>query len=115
MQGRKGKVVYKRDGTKRYEIDGREVTERQFKRAFPSRLDLAQGAMPHMAASYNLRSEALAVAKEQIPEAAEFAKKRGVPTAFDQIGRPIFTSRDHRRKYMKIHGHFDKDGGYGDG
>jgi hypothetical protein len=61
-----------------------------------------------------LHSEAMAVHPKQIKEAMEFAKKHGVPTNFDAQGRPIFTGRAHRARYMKAHGFYDKSGGYGD-
>lgn len=61
-----------------------------------------------------LHSEAMAVHPKQIQEAIEDAKKHGVPTNFDKEGRPIFTSRAHRAKYMKAYHHYDKCGGYGD-
>lgn len=61
-----------------------------------------------------LHSEALAVNPKQIPEAIEDARKKGVPTDFDKLGRPIFTSRAHAKAYQKAYGYFNRDAGYGD-
>lgn len=61
-----------------------------------------------------LHSDALGVHPKQIKEASEHAAKLGVPTEFDKLGRPIFTSRAHRKRYCASYGAFDKDGGYGD-
>lgn len=61
-----------------------------------------------------LKSVALAVLPSQVKEATEDARKRGVPTDFTKDGRPIFNDRDHRSRYMKEYGYFDKDAGYGD-
>jgi hypothetical protein len=62
-----------------------------------------------------LRSEAMAVHPKQIKEAEESAKRKGVPTEFDTMGRPEFVSREHRKRYMRAYGFHDNDGGYGDG
>ena len=51
-----------------------------------------------------LHSEALAVHPNQIPEAIEVAKRKGVPVEFDKVGRPIFTSSRQFREYAKRHG-----------
>ena len=61
-----------------------------------------------------LHSEALAVMPRQVSEATELLKSRGVTTDFDTKGRPIFTSRTHRRRHCEALGVFDKNGGYGD-
>lgn len=59
-------------------------------------------------------STALAVHPKQVKEAMEHAKKMGVPTEFQPDGRPVFTSRQHRKEYMQRYGFYDRDGGYGD-
>jgi hypothetical protein len=60
------------------------------------------------------RSEAAAVHPDQVPEAMARDKKHGVPTEYDRAGRPIFTDRGHRKKYLRSYGYHDKRGGYGD-
>lgn len=62
-----------------------------------------------------LLSDALAVHPSQVKEAYEDSVKKGVPTEFLADGRAVLRSREHRRKYLKAYGFYDKDGGYGDG
>lgn len=59
-------------------------------------------------------SDALAVHPRQVGEASELAKSKGVPTDFLPDGRPIMKSRAHQKAYIKAHGFYNKDGGYGD-
>lgn len=61
-----------------------------------------------------LASDALAVHPKQIKEAVEDARKKGVALDFDKHGRPLFRDRNHRKRYCKAYGIFDRDGGYGD-
>lgn len=61
-----------------------------------------------------IHSEAAGCHPDQVPEHIEFDRKRGVPTEYDSTGRPILTDRVHRKKYLKIHGLHDNDGGYSD-
>ena len=75
--------------------------------------NLAAQNTPHPA-GWPMRSEALAVHPEQRGEATEAAKKAGVPTYFDRIGRPVFTDQGHRKAYMKAFGYRDKNACYGD-
>ena len=51
----------------------------------------------------------MAVPIKSIEAHRELANKHGVPTEFDKHGRPIFTSRDHQRRYAQIHGFVNKD------
>jgi len=61
-----------------------------------------------------IKSDALAVHPRQVKEATEDAKKKGVPVDFMPDGRPVFTSRTQRKRYMLAYGFYDKAGGYGD-
>lgn len=67
-------------------------------------------------ALWPLRSEALAVHPEQRSEAMQVAAKYGVPTDYDSIGRPIFTSAAHRREFCNRvrPGTFCNNAGYSD-
>ena len=56
----------------------------------------------------------MAVHPSQVAEAEADAKAKGVPTSFLGDGRPVFTSRGHRREYLKAYGVHDNQGGYGD-
>jgi hypothetical protein len=107
-----GRIVFKKDGPVYY-LDGQEVSQEEFDRAFPPVKEIAggptslTGTVPHA-------SEALAVHPGQVQEAAESAKKMGVPTEFLPDGRPIMRSRAHQKAYLKAYGFKNRDGGYGD-
>lgn len=100
----------------RYYLDGREVTEGEYRRRYP--LPSPGSSRPTGNANGNawpIYSDALAVHPEQVAEATDSARARGVPTDFLPDGRPQFRDRAHRRQYMKAYGCHDRDGGYGDG
>lgn len=60
-------------------------------------------------------SDALGVHPDQIPEAVEFAAKRGVSVEFHpETGCVKLDSARHRRAYAEINGVFDRNGGYSD-
>lgn len=54
-------------------------------------------------------SESAAVHPDQIPEAMALLKKKGVPTEYDHHGRPILTSKEHKRRFAKALGHTRRD------
>jgi len=64
--------------------------------------------------TWPMKSRALAVHPTQRRQYERFSEKHGVPTNFDEMGRPIFRTRDHRKKYCELVGATDFDGGYGD-
>lgn len=107
----KGKIVGSGAKTK-YFIDGKEVTKRTFDRRFP---DKPLGGSDSLVGWKPLASEALAVHPDQIPEAIEDARRKGVPVEFDAAtGAPVFSCRTQRNAYLKAYGYFDRDAGYGD-
>lgn len=71
-------------------------------------------AATQIAANWPMHSDALAVHPDQVQEATESARKRGVPTEYNAEGLPKLESRGHRRRLMKAYGYNDNDGGYGD-
>jgi hypothetical protein len=93
----------------RYYLDGEEVSERKYRRRHPARKEA-----PTLVTFKRQKSVALAVHPTQRGEATEDAAKKGVPTEFTPDGCPVFVSRDHRKKYMRAYGYFDRDAGYGD-
>lgn len=95
-----GKIVGEGDN-QLYFLDGREVSEEEFREEFP---DQPIGTGQSLTSFRPLHSEALAVHPSQIQEAAGDAMRKGVPTEFDRIGRPIFTSSRHFRQYAKAYG-----------
>lgn len=63
---------------------------------------------------YPLLSDAAGVHPCQRQDAYEESVDLGVPTEFDGLGRAIFNSREHRRKYCRAKNYHDRDGSYGD-
>ena len=61
-----------------------------------------------------LASDALAVHPALVVKAVSDARARGVPTDFTGDGRPVFTSRAHRKAYCLAYGFVDRDAGYSD-
>lgn len=101
-------------GRRRFYLDGKEVTEAEFDLAFPPQ-KITGPFMGPAASGWPILSEALAVHPSQVAEAQESARARGVPTQFLPDGRAVLRDRDHRRRYLKAYGFFDRNGGYGDG
>lgn len=65
--------------------------------------------------NWPMESDAAGVDVSQAAEAAAHAKAIGVPTEFNpQTGNPVFTSRNHRKRYCEAVGLYDRNGGYGD-
>lgn len=108
-----GRIKHCKDGP-RYFIDGKPVTKKAFDAAFPDK-PLVGDLGGQQLGCWPMASEGAAVHPLQVGEAVESAKKRGVPTEFTSDGRPIFTGRDHRRRYLKAYAFHDRDGGFGDG
>lgn len=77
-------------------------------------LAAADTPVGHLPDAWPMTSEAAAVRADQIPQAVERAERLGVPTRYTPDGKPIFTDRGHRKRYLKAHGLRDNSGGYGD-
>ena len=107
--GKRTRYVVEYGGTRGSE----EVPKEEFDRIFPSRpIGSGQGLIGWKP----IESIALEVHTSQVDEMMDHAKKHGVPTEFNrETGAPIFTSRSHRRAYLKMEGVHDRQGGYGDG
>lgn len=60
----------------------------------------------------DFHSDAASIDPRDANKFRAFDQKMGVPTEYDKMGRPKFTSQRHRAGYLKAHGMFDKDGGY---
>lgn len=114
----RSRIVYGRNGKKTFYIDDVEVSQKVFDKHFPSKINdlLASSVLlpAHTTTCWPMKSEALAVQPKQIEQARDRAKRHGIPTDFDTFGRPIFTSRGHRKEYMRMEGVHDNHGGYGD-
>jgi len=59
--------------------------------------------------NYPMASYAVGVGASQVPEQREADRKAGVPTEYTSDGDPIFTSRGHRKKYLKHVGFHDRN------
>jgi hypothetical protein len=97
-----GKIVT-RKGVDHFYLDGREVTEEEFRRQFPEQS--LEGLVPKKSNSvWPMLSDALAVHPEQIAEARERDRKRGVPTEYAPDGRAVITSAAHQKQLAKTYG-----------
>lgn len=61
-------------------------------------------------AEWPMKSDALGVTPEEVPEAMRDARRRGVNLNFDREGRAILENAAHRRQAMKAYGYIDKGG-----
>ena len=111
----RGRIVYRTDGD-HYFVDNREVTKEEFDILFPDApSDESTGEPGSSLCGWKpIVSDALAVHPRQVEEATLDAAKKGCPTEFLPDGRPILTSRSHRKQYLKSYGFHDRRGGYGD-
>lgn len=100
-------------GEMKYFLSGVEVTREGYDRRLPDK-PIEEPLPAQTAGIWPMYSEAMAVHPKQIAEATEDARKKGVPTEFDQLGRAKLTNRAHRKAYNKAYGYHDKNGGYGD-
>ena len=106
------KGVIKGSGEKTtYWVDGTQVDKATFDAAFP---DKPIGDGSGLIGWKPLHCEALAVHPDQRVEAMESATRKGVPTYFDEEGRPVFNCRSHYKNYLDKYGFFHKSAGYGD-
>lgn len=97
----------------RYEVMGILYTEEEYDRKFLAE-NLARDG-DSLVQFKALASDALAVHPSQIKEAREDARRKGLGDVdFGADGRPVFTSREKRKAYMKAYGFYDRAGGYGD-
>jgi len=73
------------------------------------------GNFKNCAANWPMESDAAGVDVSQVSEATAHARAVGVPTEFNpETGNPIFTSRNHRKRYCEAVGLYDRNGGYSD-
>lgn len=123
--------IFQDGETKRYFLDGVEVTQEMYDAYFPSLIfpskskytkddieafvrhgkgeDLGPEHKKRLPRGYPIKSDALAVHPSQREEAMEDARKRGVPTEFLRDGRPVLRDAAHRRAYLKAYGYHDRN------
>ena len=83
-----------------------------------------EGMQRYYAAEHNSRaarcdlwpmaSDAAGVHPDDVPDMIEKDKQGGVPTEYTGDGNPVFTGPGHRRRYLQLHGMFDRNAGYSD-
>ena len=99
-------------------VDGREVwTDRDGNPCEPAGVSAVvtqSGHVVHGGSGWPLHSDSAGVHPCQRQAAYDDSVKNGVPTVFDENGCAVFTSRNHRRRYLKKYKIVDKDGCYGD-
>ena len=94
-----------------------EVSEAEFHAAFPDqKLDFSQGAFgTETLWQKPVISDGAACLPKRIKDFEAYLAKNGAPTDYTtHRGRPIFNSRAHRKKVLKLLSMCDNDGGYGD-
>ncbi len=55
-----------------------------------------------------LTSDAAGIHPEDIPKFRDLDRQHGVPTEYTRDGSPIFTSKSHRDRYLRLHKLHDK-------
>ncbi len=94
-----------------YYIDGKEVTRKAYKRAFP---DKPLGDNGNFITLWNkpIESNAMAVHPTQIAETVERNRKAGINVDYTPTGEPILRSSRDRQNLMRLEGLHDRDGAY---
>ena len=65
--------------------------------------------------NWPMESDAAGVHPDQAKELSEHVRARGVPTEIDmRTGNPIFTSREHRKRFCQATNMYDRNAGIGD-
>jgi len=65
--------------------------------------------------NYPMESNAAGVAVKQAAEAEQHSREIGIPTHFNrETGNPVFTSKQHRKKYCEANGLYDRNAGHSD-
>lgn len=100
--------------TPEYFIDGRKVSEREFKKHFG---DKKIGDGPISTGNWNkpVLSEAMAVHPSQIAETVERNRQMGINTDYTPDGRPILKSSKEKLALMRLEGLHENNGGYSSG
>lgn len=110
----KGRIEYRRNKPPRYYVDGGEVSESEYKNTFPDR-----DGVPVLQTNDHWRKfksdYGLGVHSSQAEEFNKQARDAGLTGVhYDETGVPHISSREQRKKLLKVRGVVDNDGGYGD-
>lgn len=107
-----GSIKWDKDENAHYYLDGKEVPEADFRKAFPEQEGVPGG---HPPSCWPMTSEALACHESQVAEMNERNRAAGVSTRYKEDGTAVIPDRADRRKLLKLEGYHDRDGGYSDG
>jgi hypothetical protein len=115
----RSRVIYHNNGTQTFEVEGREVSEDEYRARTGSNLQsLFTGGPPMIGntpSCWPMESEALAIHPSQIKEATERNKRNGITgVSYAPDGTAILADRGARRDLMRLEGLHDRNGGYGD-
>lgn len=89
--------------TEHYFLDGDEVSEADYRKAFPLNRGIG-GFATSVRDAKPWVSDALGVNPKQIEAVKERNRKHGLNIAYTPDGRPICTDSGQRKKLMKLHG-----------
>jgi len=59
-------------------------------------------------------SDAAGIDPSQIPDAMALDRSHGMNVEYTSNGNPVLTDPAMRKKYLSVHGLYDRNGGYGD-
>lgn len=89
-----------------YRVNGKEVPRKEFVRDSKGAGNIKRS----WESGKVIKSDGSAVHPVDREAAMEHAKKHGVPTHFDRMGRPHFTSLRHQTDFLRKIGMHNKDG-----
>lgn len=108
------KIIFHRDGTESYFIDGQQVTQKQYDKLVPAKpIGVLTGKRSK--ATWPMKSDAMGINPNDAAEAEAVLQQAGIPTEFDrETGQAILTGPAHRKRLAEHYGFYDRNGGYGD-
>ncbi len=77
-------------------------------------LGIVRKTSAQTAGNWPMDSYAAGVDPSEVPAMMKIDAKYGVKTDYTEDGDPVFTSKGHRKKYLKVHKMHDRNAGYGD-
>lgn len=109
------KIIFNRNGTQTFLIEGREVSEAEYRRKTKKRVGGRGAAQTSMAYNRGLRNQSGGCHPSQVAEFNACLDALGVTdTRYLPTGEIQFDTRAARREELKRRGWHDRDGGYSD-
>lgn len=95
----------------KYKVNGVELTPDEFANREPVGIAFTQQTPSYINREWEDHfCEGSAVHPKDVSAAEEHAKKHGIPTYFDEHGRPKYTSARHQAQYLGLIGMHNRDG-----